>query len=113
LIIIEPLEYLSRLKSKNAKMAAISMMTLRNKCTGEIQQFSLFRERSLPNYMDHAIVTNFDMRKLEIEYDYDTDEEQINHSHNMLLRELQQAIDFFVQDDPVKLVDNVLLRVKP
>jgi hypothetical protein len=46
--------------------------------------------------MDHAIVTNFDMRKLEIEYDYDTDAEQISHSKNMLLRELQQAIDFFV-----------------
>jgi hypothetical protein len=89
------------------------MMTLRNKRTGEVQKFSLFRESSLPNYMDHAIVTNFDMRKLEIEYDYDTDAEQISHSHKMLLRELGQAIDFFVKEDPIKLVDNVLLRVKP
>lgn len=63
--------------------------------------------------MDHAIVTNFDMRKLEVEYDYDTDADQIGHSKKMLLRELDQAIDFFVKEDPVKLVDNVLLRVKP
>jgi hypothetical protein len=27
----------------------------------------------------------------------------------MLLRELGQAIDFFVEEDPLKLVDNVLL----
>ena len=85
------------------------MMTLRNKRTGEIQQFSLFRESLLPNYMQNAVVTNFDMRKLEIEYDYDTDSDQIDHSKKMLLRELDQAIDFFVQDDPIRLVDNVLL----
>ena len=85
------------------------MMTLRNKRTGEVQQFSLFREILLPNYMQNAVVTNFDMRKLEIEYDYDTDVDQIDHSKKMLVRELEQAIDFFVQDDPIRLVDNVLL----
>jgi hypothetical protein len=62
--------------------------------------------------MDHAIVTNFDMKKLEIEYDYDTDEDQITHSKKMLLRELDQAIDFYVKEDPIKLVDNVLLPLK-
>jgi hypothetical protein len=72
------------------------MMTLRNKRTGEVQQFSLFREILLPNYMQNAVVTNFDMRKLEIEYDYDTDVDQIDHSKKMLVRELEQAIDFFV-----------------
>jgi hypothetical protein len=62
--------------------------------------------------MRDAVVTNFDMRKLEVEYDYDTDDEQKEHSKNMLLRELTQAIDFFVTEDPIKLVDNVLLRLK-
>jgi len=38
--------------------------------------------------MQSAVVTNFDMRKLEIEYDYDTDSDQIEHSKKMLLREL-------------------------
>ena len=49
------------------------------------------------------------MSKLEVEYDYDTDEEQLQHSNNLLLRELQQAVEFFVMDDPLKLVDNVRL----
>jgi hypothetical protein len=59
--------------------------------------------------MDSAIVTKFDMSKLEIEYDYDTDLEQVDRSKRMLLKELDQAIDFFVKEDPIKLVDNVLL----
>jgi hypothetical protein len=111
-VYVEPLEYIMKLKSPNAKAVAVQMLTLRNKRTGEVQQFSCFRERSLSEYMDHAIVTNFDMKKLEIEYDYDTDEDQITHSKKMLLRELDQAIDFYVKEDPIKLVDNVLLPLK-
>ena len=49
------------------------------------------------------------MTKLEVEYDYETDEEQQRHSKKMLLHELSQAIDFYVCDEPVKLVNNVLL----
>jgi hypothetical protein len=49
------------------------------------------------------------MSKLEVEYDYDTDGEQLKYSKKMLLHELFQAIDFFIKDDPTKLVDNVLL----
>ena len=49
------------------------------------------------------------MTKLEVEYDYDTDAEQQKHSQRMLLHELSQAIEFYVRDEPIKLVDNVLL----
>ena len=49
------------------------------------------------------------MSKLEVEYDYDTDEEQLTHSKKMLLHELFQAIDFFIKEDPIKLVENLLL----
>jgi hypothetical protein len=56
------------------------------------------------------VVTSFDMTKLEAEYDYDTDIEQLRHSHSMLLKELSQAIDFYVKEDPLKLVDNVRMR---
>jgi len=49
------------------------------------------------------------MSKMEIEYDYDTDEEQRSHSQNMMLSELSEAIDFFVKEDPIKLVSNVML----
>lgn len=76
--------------------------------------FSLYstQNKNYPAFLENAIVTNFDMKKLEVEYDYDTDTEQIRHSKTMLVRELQQAIDFFVMEDPIKLVDNVLIRVR-
>jgi hypothetical protein len=96
------------LNSRNARLVA-EQLKLRNKKTGEITSFSLFKERQTTGFLDHVIVTNFDMKKLEVEYDYDTDSDQICHSRTMLLRELGQAIDFFVEEDPLKLVDNVLL----
>ena len=49
------------------------------------------------------------MSKLEVEYDYDTDNEQIQFSKSMLLRDLVDAIRFFCEDDPIKLVDNLML----
>jgi hypothetical protein len=70
---IELREYFVRLKNPNSRKVAFSLLKLRNKRTGEVQNFSCFKERALPEYMDNAIVTNFDMKKLEIEYDYDTD----------------------------------------
>lgn len=53
------------------------------------------------------------MNKLEVEYDYETDEDQQERSHLMLIQELSAAIDFYVRDDPIKLVENVLLWVRP
>jgi len=47
------------------------------------------------------------MSKLELEYDYDTDQEQISKCRNMLESDLYYAIDFFVKDDPLKLVENI------
>lgn len=48
------------------------------------------------------------MKKLELEYDYDTDEEQLNAAKSMLLRENLDAIQFYVKDgDPLLLVDNL------
>jgi len=49
------------------------------------------------------------MQKLEVEYDYDTDHEVLRQSTSMLRRELLQAIEFFVKEDPLKLVDNLRL----
>lgn len=48
------------------------------------------------------------MKKLELEYDYDTDEEQLNAAKSMLLRESLDAIRFSAQEgDPLLLVDNL------
>ena len=85
------------------------ILRLRDKVTGRVMEFPLYDEKCLDGFKDNEIVTRFDMSKLEIEYDYDTDNEQLTHSKRMLIRELIQAIDFFIKDDPIRLVDNVML----
>ena len=48
------------------------------------------------------------MKKLELEYDYDTEEEQLFAAKKMLLRENIDAIQYSVQDgDPLLLIDNL------
>ena len=52
-------------------------------------------------------VDGFDMDGLEIEYDYETDEEQITRAKQLLVYENLKAVDFFVTDDPATLVGNL------
>lgn len=40
------------------------------------------------------------MNKLELEYDYETDEDQMYKAKELLVRETVQAVQFFVTDDP-------------
>ena len=87
----------------------LAQAKLRNKKTGEVRPFNLYSGTSCPKFLSNEIVSNFDMKKLEVEYDYDTDKDQMGHSISMLRRELQQAVDFFVSEDPIKLVENVRL----
>ena len=48
------------------------------------------------------------MNKLELEYDYDTDEEQLRAARYMLMKENLDAIDFYVKEgDPLLLVENL------
>jgi hypothetical protein len=47
------------------------------------------------------------MGKLEVEYDYDTENEQITHSQRMLATDLKDAIDWFVAEDPLQIVSNI------
>lgn len=54
-----------------------------------------------------ATVSHFDMNKLEVEYDYDTELEQIGHSKTMLATDLQDAIEWFILDDPLNIVNNL------
>jgi hypothetical protein len=46
------------------------------------------------------------MTKLEVEWDYDTDQEQIKLSHNLLSKDLAMAVDYFIKDDPINLIEN-------
>lgn len=47
-------------------------------------EFSLLLENQIEYFKNSTIVTDFDMSKLEVEYDYDTEGEQITYSRDML-----------------------------
>lgn len=82
------------------------------KPTGEPRQFQLVHEADLP-LMDKPVtrsqidVASYDMNRLEVEYDYETDSEQVSHSRQMLATDLQDAIEWFIVDDPLNIVNNL------
>jgi hypothetical protein len=44
---------------------------------GEVKTFSLVSERDLKHVVKNQRLAAYDMNKLEVEYDYDTDQEQV------------------------------------
>lgn len=52
-------------------------------------------------------IIGFNMKKLELEYDYDTDEEQLHAAKRMLTKENIDAVEYFVKEDPLILVGNL------
>ncbi len=83
-------------------------ISLRHIKTGKECKFSLMTHKDI-DFLNCSLISEFPADRLEVEYDYDTDMEQCRVSKRMLASELAQAIDFFIKDDPIKLVDNVLL----
>lgn len=81
------LEYFSKLVSRNAKFV-LKNFKLTNKKTGEILSFPIYDEKQLIGLRNSEVVRNFDMSQLEVEYDYETDSEQIVHSKKHLLDQL-------------------------
>lgn len=53
------------------------------------------------------LIGQYDMSKLELEYDYETDEEQLWRAKKLLKMDCIQAFDYFVKEDPVLLVGNL------
>ena len=87
-------------------------ITLREKKTGKTREFRLMDQNNIYDIKKQGLFTDFESStKLEVEFDYDTDEEQIKQSKTMLLDDLNQAIDFYVREDPIKLVSNVMTHV--
>lgn len=89
-------------------------LTLTNKKTGDKENYKIYEEVDLKflhkacKRGDHQTLLDFNMKKLELEYDYDTEEEQLNAAKSMLLRENLDAIQFYVRDgDPLLLVENL------
>lgn len=52
------------------------------------------------------------MSKLEVEYDYETDQEQARQSRDYLYRDFSYAIEFFVKENPMVLVENLKLWIR-
>lgn len=61
---------------------------MRNKKTGQVIQFTEVSEANIDCLRD-PLISEFDTTKLEVEYDYDTDHEQMTQSKKMLLEELK------------------------
>lgn len=99
------MEYFTRYDSKIVKTTPKIRLT--DKKTGATFDFCIYDQRLLKGFKNSAVVKGFDMTKLEVEYDYDTDAEQQKHSKNMLKHELLQAVEFYVRDEPLKLIENV------
>jgi len=67
-----------------------------------------FMSQRLPDDVhENASIGAYNMDNLELEYDNDTDEEQIYRAKKYLLSESKMAIEFVVKDDPVMLVSNL------
>jgi hypothetical protein len=49
----------------------------------------------------------FNSSKLEVEYDNDTDDEQIKDCKHMLSQELWDVVQYFVKDDPLDIIENL------
>ena len=86
---------------------------LRNKRTGEMTEFVLYNEELL-KFMEQQMtlcpetkLNDYSMEKLEEEYDYETDDEQVYRAKKHLLTEQKMAVEFFVKEDPIMLVANL------
>ena len=49
----------------------------------------------------------YPIHQLENEYDYESDEEQVYEAKKLHIEENSLAIEFFVKDDPLYLVENL------
>ena len=106
---VEKMEIYSRLPKDRIKK--LTQITLRQKKTGIEKTFQLYKDEDIYNLKNSEMLQEFEKsHKLEVEFDYDTDEEQVKQSKQMLLDDLMQAIDFFVKEDPLKLVSNLLVK---
>lgn len=63
-----------------------------------------------PTTQDGSRLVDFNIEKLEQEYDYDTDEGQLYAARAMLMKENTDAISFYVKEDATLLVDNIKMH---
>lgn len=78
------------------------------------KKFKCYSERALAYLKVHLKypgryekLISFPLHGLEEEYDYDTEEEQIYTAKKHMIDECLMAVEFFIKDDPVLLVENL------
>ena len=104
---IDNIGYLLSNREKRLKNT-MKMITLRNKSNNQEIKFSFFEDKDLQKLQDLEMFKNYESsHKLEVEFDYDTDSEQINTAKTMMVEDLTEAIEFFIKEDPLKLVRNL------
>lgn len=91
------------------EMLNVQSFTLRDKSTSTEKRFSIVNESDLLALSKNLeeVTKNADMEKLEVEYDYDTEEDQCAKSKSFLYDDLFYAVDFFIKECPLKLVENL------
>ena len=84
-----------------------------NKKTDVKTEFTMYNEETL-KFMHKPLkndetqsIAGYSMDKLEVEYDYETDEEQIYRAKKYLVGESRMSIEFVVKEDPLILVSNL------
>jgi len=106
---LDTMEFMTRLPTESERL--VMSLKLTCKKTGKTYDFPIYNQEDIKGFKNSALLRDLDMSKLEVEYDYDTDSDQLIHCKSMLMRELQEAIDFFVKEDPIKLTENVMLKL--
>ena len=71
--------------------------------------FPKFDSEKVKQIRNNHEVSNFDMSKLEVENDYETDQDEIKDMLSNLEKDLRQAVNFFVKKNPLNLVANTSL----
>lgn len=77
---------------------------MKRKHDGSIQQFMIYNDKDLEKTINNHKILQFDMSKLEEEYDYETDLEHVANGLKILDYDLYYAVEFFVQEDPLLFV---------
>ena len=88
-------------------------VVLLNKKTDVKTEFTVYNESAL-KFMHKGLIADktvsiakYPMDKLEVEYDYETDEEQIYRAKKYLVAEQAMSVEFCIKDDPLVLVSNL------
>lgn len=97
---------LSKLKIVSDRLIDKFEITLKRKNNTSLK-FTEFPHSELERKIQNNEAIIFDMNKLEREDDYDTDQSLLDRGRGVLCTDLYHAVEFFMQDDPLKLVVNL------